>query len=142
MHLWPLVFRKGSKMEHIGTFLNRLNSEKFQKLSFSSPLNCHFWRQITKMVTGVNSWIFTNSPYTLDFSTKIAIIEMTIFRKIAKIIIFVIFTQKWWFRPEIENFEISRNSAYLWVSFDAEKHGHNLTHKYFPKFQHFGFFEN
>ena len=26
-------------------------------------LNCHFWVKITKMITRMNSWRFTNSPY-------------------------------------------------------------------------------
>ena len=40
----------------------RLNSEKFQNFGFSS-LNCHFSRKIRKMITRVNSWILTKSPY-------------------------------------------------------------------------------
>ena len=53
------------------------------KHSFLS-LNCHFWKKITKMVTRVNSRIFTKLPYIWIFKyiTYIAIIEMIIFKKI------------------------------------------------------------
>ena len=40
--------------------------------------------------------------------------EFLIIRKFIQAIISVIFPQKWQFRLKIENFEISRNSAYLW----------------------------
>ena len=42
---------------------------------------------------------------------------MAIFREFILAIIFVIFIQKWQFRLENENFEISRNSANLkWIT--------------------------
>ena len=43
-------------------FMTWLISEKFQKFPLLS-LNCHFWVKITKMITRMSSWIFTNGDF-------------------------------------------------------------------------------
>ena len=65
-----------------------------------------------KMITRVNFRIFTNSPYRSEshiLDEFVKILEFIL------VIIIVIFIQKWQFRLENESFEISRNSAYLYV---------------------------
>ena len=64
----------------------RLNSDKIQNFHFLSR-NFHFWGKITKIITRINSWVFTNLAYIwfLKYFTKIIIIRMIIFSNIAKI---------------------------------------------------------
>ena len=82
-----------------------------------------FLGKITKIITSVNFEIFTKSPFVWfsKFFTKIDIIGMANFsenhevRDFTLVIIFFIFTEKWQFRLENENYEISRNSALFYM---------------------------
>ena len=113
----------------------RMNSQIFLNFSLLSP-NCLFRMETTKIIARMNSRIFTNSPFIWfsKFFDKIAIIGMTIFSKISKIIYrintlksenstyFIIFKLSLKIvnlGSKVKNLKISGNSAYPKWSIDS-----------------------
>ena len=68
------------------TVMTSLNSEKFQNLNFKPKLSFLKKNHENEAITRVKFYEFTLYMIFPHFSTKIAIIKMAIFRKIAKII--------------------------------------------------------